>query len=86
MLANYTIQPIYLVLRCSTIKLTTRYGGTGVEPVSAARAPAGNRTQDSHIKFGAQESNLNFPFVPNEFLLNSNSRSVVLYRLSYERI
>ena len=34
-LANYTIQPI-LVLRRSTIKLTTSYGGTGVEPISAA--------------------------------------------------
>ena len=77
-LANYTIQPIISVLRYSTIKLTTRYGGTGVEPISAACAPAGTRTQDPHIKFGTQESNLNFPFVPNEFLLNSNSKSVVL--------
>lgn len=83
---HYTAHNYILVLRYSTIKLTTRYGGTGVEPISAASALAGTRTQNSHIKFSTQESNLNFPFVLNEFLPNSNGISVVLYRLSYERI
>ena len=77
---------ISLLPKRSTIKLTTCYDGTEIEPVSAVCAPAGTRTQDSHIKFSIQESNLNFPFMLNEFLLNSNSKSVVLYQLSYERI